>query len=750
MTSSLLPASFRRRILQVALPLFLSARCMAQSADAGADPTKASARMKAALNMNGSAIPPMNVKGLVLGGTGGGVVALEIGEGKRVLARPGVPFTALADGEIHKLIVKSITSEGVEVEAPDQKETALIPSFGPSGMDRSNVPGNVDYVEFHDLPLLDALQMLSDQTGGNFSASLDANKIAVNVMLRKVPANSVVEEICKSHSLWFKRDDKTGITRIMTVSEFEKDLVGFREEQTEVFTLRYPNVPEIANAIADLFGDRVQLSMGTDSQDEESRRDLEGRFDRFEVLTQRTETPNNINGTSTIGGNINGFISNGGSSSAFSTGYNRNSSSRYNDTYNRGNRNNRRTTNGQTVQDEDLFRNLTPDQAERVDRALNEPGQADAAGASAKVEGLRKRAATIFVTASRRNNMVVVRTADSRAMDDIRALVIRMDVQTPLVLLEVKVVQIELGNDFRSAFDYQFGDGETGASFSRGNVAAPLTGGAITGGGLNSSDMTFTIVNQNFRAQMQLFEQKNRLKTLSTPMLLTANNEVSRLFLGEERPVVRTVSSQTLITDNTVATTPNTTTEFRNVGDTLLITPNINSDRTVTLRLVQEHSFISPNPANLPVVTGGTVQNVPVDVVATRSVSGTFVAKDSMAIAVGGMIQDTDSDMRGQVPVLGKIPVLGFLFRRQEKTKSRSELVIIIRPYVMSTPADSEHLTKDVLDRLAPSTMEKLVSTGFLPPGPSASSSAKAPAPAAAPVTGGTRSSLLRKGAASH
>ncbi|RYZ79859.1 MAG: hypothetical protein EOP06_26425 [Proteobacteria bacterium] len=199
-----------------------------------------------------------------------------------------------------------------------------------------------------------------------------------------------------------------------------------------------------------------------------------------------------------------------------------------------------------------MFRDLTPEQAQRVERALTAPASA---GSVADVEGLRKRPATIFVTASRRNNMVVVRTADTRALDDIRTLVRRMDVQTPMVLLEVKVVSIELGREFRSAFDYQFSDGTTSASFTREGVTVPPAAGAFFGGGLNSSDMTFTIVNNNFRARMQLFEQKNRIKTLATPMLLTANNEVSRLFLGEERPLVRGISSQTIITDNNVATT---------------------------------------------------------------------------------------------------------------------------------------------------------------------------------------------------
>ncbi|RYD82175.1 MAG: hypothetical protein EOP84_09820 [Verrucomicrobiaceae bacterium] len=123
------------------------------------------------------------------------------------------------------------------------------------------------------------------------------------------------------------------------------------------------------------------------------------------------------------------------------------------------------------------------------------------------------------------------------------------------------------------------------------------------------------------------------------------------------------------------------------------------------------------------------MQNVPVDVVGTRSVSGTFVAKDGMAVAIGGMIEESDIDQRAQVPVLGDIPGLGLLFRRQEKVKSRRELIIMVRPYVMTTPADSEVLSQDVLERLAPVSVDRLVEEGFLPERTSVTTEIVTPAP---------------------
>jgi general secretion pathway protein D len=155
------------------------------------------------------------------------------------------------------------------------------------------------------------------------------------------------------------------------------------------------------------------------------------------------------------------------------------------------------------------------------------------------------------------------------------------------------------------------------------------------------------------------------------------------------------------MTENNIATTPNTTIEFRSVGTSLLITPNINADRTVTLRLMQENSSINDAGVSIPVVTSSViVQNVSVDVVASRTISGTFVVKDGLAAAIGGLIEEKKLDQRAQVLWIGRIPLLGFFFRNQTTEKARKELVIMIHPHVISTPANSEHISQDLLKDL--------------------------------------------------
>jgi len=83
-----------------------------------------------------------------------------------------------------------------------------------------------------------------------------------------------------------------------------------------------------------------------------------------------------------------------------------------------------------------------------------------------------------------------------------------------------------------------------------------------------------------------------------------------------------------------------------------------------------------------------------------RTISGTVVAQDGMAVALGGMIEEYDSNARDQVPVLGNIPGIGFFFRRQAIKQVRSELVVIIRPYVFNTPTESAATSETLLSEL--------------------------------------------------
>lgn len=554
----------------------------------------------------------------------------------------------------------------------------------------------VKLINFRDVKLLDALAILSEQTGLNLVASSEAAKISISLTLRNVPARLAVETLCKANNLWFK--DDSGILRVMTALESQRDLTSFREEKTQVFSLLYPNAVQIGVAIRDLYGDRVQLSLGSEARSDETD-DLYERFDRFDVIDQRSQSlglfeNGGNNGISTAGGS-NGSRNFGGNTSSYSQ----------RSTALQASTQRRREENNPTYRDE--LQKLTPDQIQNLQQ------QAKTGDLELLYQQYRRSQADIYVTLSRRNNLLAIRTSDERAIEEIGKLIHRLDVPTSVVMLEVKVLSIEMSKDMTSAFDFQFTDGTSSAGgFNTGNIQPPasdLLNGiarrnaplALRGTGLNSGALAFQYVNNSFRARMQALEGKNKITTLATPILMTANNEVSRLFVGEERPIVRNINSNAVVNQTTVTNGSNTAIEFRPVGTTLLITPNINADRTVTLRILQENSTINKNGASIPVVTNNGLQQQPVDVVGTRSVSGTVVAQDGLTLAIGGLIEEGISDLRSQVPLLGSIPGVGIIFRNQNKSKTRSELVILIKPRIVTTPCEGESVSKELLEQLS-------------------------------------------------
>ncbi len=572
-----------------------------------------------------------------------------------------------------------------------QNDPALSTQYIPSIQLPSRL---IELVDFRDQPLGEAMRLFSEQSGLNIVPSTNANEMKINLYLRNVQAMDVLENLTKTHDLYYRVDEKSGVIRIYTTEEYEQNLTSFREEQTRVFTLLYPNPIDAAVAIRDLFGDRVQLNFGVGDQD--SVLDLAYRLNRFDLVDSRSLGLGSFQGTYAYGAN---------------------SFNRLNGLGGFGNLPISSTRN--QVDESKPLSDLSAERIQQLIDALNErtqraPPPPDPNDPISKL--LKERQATIYVTVVRRNNQVVVRTGDEATMRQVEELVTSLDVPTPLVLLEVKVMSVLLDDQFRSVFDYQFSDGSTTAGgFTTGDIlptpSDALSGDArrlvsmIPGGGtLNQGDFTFQFVNNSFRTRMQLLEDDNRVTVLNTPLLLTANNEVSRIFIGDTIPFTVGFNSPQVITggnnNTTIAGTP--ITELRDVGQSLLITPSINADRTVTLRVVQENARRVINGGRIPVLnTNGVITNQEVDTVNRSTISGTVVAKDGLAVVLGGLIEDEVADAREQVPGIGKLPVLGFLFRRQESGRLRRELVVMIRPYVFNTPSESASISQELLQQLS-------------------------------------------------
>ena len=596
----------------------------------------------------------------------------------------------------------------------------------------------IPLIEFRGVTLHEAMRAFSEQTGINVICTPDAGETELNVYLRDVEPMAALDSITRANGLFYREDDTSGIIRVSTTEEYERDLSSFREEQTEVFTLLYPNPVAVAFAIQNLFGQRVQMNFS--DADTLDMIDLAQRFGRFDMVDGRalglgTFQGNSFgasgSGTGGFGGNglSGGFGGrfgnqglgfggvggmNGLGGGGFGLGFNSLGVGNLQGGLNNRSRTQGRMTTADQLAEFEAMNDLTADQIQQLESMLAGQGGVDG---DTRADLLERRQATIFVTVIRRNNQLIVRTGDERTMQQIAELIASLDVPTPLVLLEVKVMRITLEDGFESAFDYQFSDGHRGAGgFNDGGILPPTSNANndastrvaqsidLGGTGLNAGALAFQYVNASFRARMQLLETDNRVTVLASPILLTANNEVSRIFVGDTLPFTVGFTAPQIVaagtTSNTIAGTP--ITELRDVGQSLLITPNINADRTVTLRIVEENSRRVVDGANIPVPNAtGAIVDQAVDTVTRNTVSGTIVAQDGLAVALGGLIEEEVSDGRQQVPVLGKLPGVGFFFRRQNTQRSRSELIVVVRPLVFTTPLESAASSADLLSELS-------------------------------------------------
>jgi general secretion pathway protein D len=543
----------------------------------------------------------------------------------------------------------------------------------PSASDQKGLESKIVRLELKQAKVADALRLISELSGINAVATEEAGKRQISLYLQEVTARQAIDTLAKISNLWYREDKETRTFRVMTTEEFQKDLIIFREDFTRVFNLLHHNTVSLARVIADLYGDRVLLSLGEDEGDS-----LTGNF---------------------------GFSGNTGQAAPFSRPVSAATSEE-----SRGAVQSQRGIEGRRASEQEVKESFTPDQISELMRRLKEtpPEDQDESAAKELLHGISRREPPIFVTVVRQHNAIVLRTADARVMKDIEALIQDLDRPTPQVLLEMKILRLGLGDGFRSIFDFDLTRGQVIAGPPTGQPRNPLLPNAGVGPqnvlglgnfALEGGTFLYQFMNDQIRARIQLLAQENRLEVLATPMVLASNNRPARVFVGEQRVLVTGVKSKVVTPATGAATTViEPVTEIRDIGNTLLIQPKINADRTVTLLINQDSSRVLVDSTTIPVATEtGEIREIPIDTVDTAILQGTVVAKDGLSVAVGGLIQNNFSNDKQKVPFLAEIPLLGWFFKREARDQSKSELVLLITPHVLMTPTEGQEATDTLM-----------------------------------------------------
>lgn len=514
------------------------------------------------------------------------------------------------------------------------------------------VDAQISEIEFADTALLDVVRTLSELSNSNIIATPSATEKSVTIHLKDVTVLDAIKSISRITDLWYRYDEDTNTYRIMTREEYSRDLIVRDSEHIEVFTLLNANVQIIAQAIEDLYGNRVILSMGTAA------------------------------GQSGTSNGANGSRANSNSSSNSNRGNVRNTRSTSNNNRSSNRNNSTRGTNISTSGSQLSGSNLSVDQLEQLSDTLT--------GQAVNTETLQQvtiNAQPIYITVNNEHSMILVRTDDRKVLSSIDSLIKKMDLPIPQVMLEMKILNIILGEDFNSIFNFELqpsGNNQSLQPIKVGNNAL-----------LNSGSFIYEFLNTRLRTNIEFLQQNKRVKVLSNPMVLAANHRAAELFIGEESLLTRgfTFNPATIGVNGTILSPSyvETQTELQEIGITLRITPRINSDDTVTLELEQENSTLNPGGATLPISDGtGNVLNLPIDTVNTSRLTGTVVARNNLTVAIGGLIRTSKTNDEKKVPILGEIPVLGRIFRSTTETEQDTEMVLLITPRILNRPEDSE------------------------------------------------------------
>ena len=184
---------------------------------------------------------------------------------------------------------------------------------------------------------------------------------------------------------------------------------------------------------------------------------------------------------------------------------------------------------------------------------------------------------------------------------------------------------------------------------------------------------------------MRAIEEVGKVEVLSRPTILARNNQQATVVVGQQVPIITSVTYDTFGNEHSAIT-------YQNVGVILQVTPFITPDNMVEMILAPQIS--QRRPLNPPVISSGTNGSYQHALHQHRSANTVVVTPDGQTVVIGGMMQDSKTSTDSKIPLLGDIPGLGLLFHHKVKSVAKTELIILLTPYVVRTPEDLARMTR--------------------------------------------------------
>ena len=310
---------------------------------------------------------------------------------------------------------------------------------------------------------------------------------------------------------------------------------------------------------------------------------------------------------------------------------------------------------------------------------------------------------TKILADKRTNSLLLMGTkGDLAALEDV---IDRLDKMLSQVLIEAAIIEVNLSKNLSYGIDWL----QRSMTLNSNNGQQGPNGGVVSqtpllgfGGGqrVDSSAQTFidgstvtrstplsgnltyfaTIFDLNIDTVIHMAAGDSNARILSTPIIMTTDNTEAKINVGEQRPVVTSTSVSS-------AGQQTSAYEYRNIGVQLTVTPRINPQRFVVMEIAQTADdvgdIVKIDQNDVPVIT-------------KREMKASIAVDNRSTIVLGGLVSSSKNKSRAKVPILGDIPILGTLFRSDSSTDARTELLILLTPYVLNTPEEIRAETERV------------------------------------------------------
>ena len=307
-----------------------------------------------------------------------------------------------------------------------------------------------------------------------------------------------------------------------------------------------------------------------------------------------------------------------------------------------------------------------------------------------------------FIQADPATNSLII-TAPEPAYRQLRAVIDQLDARRAQVYIESMIVKVDASKASDIGFQWQGASinknqsagvfGGTNFGSGAGNIitlsAAGANGGSgLSGlansvpGGLNVGLVTKVAGNYTLGALARFLETHADANVLSTPNLVSLDNEEAKIVIGQNVPFITGSFSNSGVAGGSV--NPFQTIERKDVGLTLRVKPQIGEGGTVRMTIYQENSNVVAGASS---AAGPTTDK--------SSIETTVVVDDGQIMVLGGLLKDEFSGGANKVPVLGDLPVVGGLFRSDSRNRTKTNLMVFLRPVVMRDQREADNLTMD-------------------------------------------------------